>query len=132
MIQMARENGNMINESNNIAFDKPSFFCNKRFLLLFTTRFRYFRKYGSSYPQRGQRNLYRLFQMQYTPRTYYSDDGGITDQGHLTEKIMNKPQNLYGIALEQNVEQTVHQSTKQKKVVLILLLMQYTLSLRYY
>ena len=34
-------------------------------------------------------------------------------QGHLTEKLMSKLQNLYDIALEQNVEWTVHQSTKQ-------------------
>ena len=40
MIQKVRESGNTINDSHNTAFNKPSFFVNKRFLLLFTTRFR--------------------------------------------------------------------------------------------
>ena len=31
------------------------------------------------------------------------------DQRHLTEKLMNKLKNLYGIALEQNADLTVHQ-----------------------
>ena len=34
---------------------------------------------------------------------------GITGQGLLTEKLMNKLQNLYGIALRQNVNKTIHQ-----------------------
>ena len=38
-------------------FDQPNFLCSKRFLLLFTSRFRYFRKYSQSYPQRGWGNL---------------------------------------------------------------------------
>ena len=42
--------------------------------------------------------------MEYTQWTYYSDGRDVTEQGDLTEKLMNKPQNLYGIALEQNVE----------------------------
>ena len=40
--------------------------------------------------------------MQYIQRIFYSDGKGVTDQGHLTEKLMNKRQNLYGAALEQN------------------------------
>ena len=42
-------------------------------------------------------------------RTSYCDSKGLTDQRHLTEKLMNKLQNVYGIALEQNVDETVHQ-----------------------
>ena len=38
-----------------------------------------------------------------------SDGKGITGQGRLTENLMNKLQNLYGIALRQNVDKTVHQ-----------------------
>ena len=41
--------------------------------------------------------------------TSCSDSKGLTEQGHLTEKLMKKRQNLYSIALEQNVDQTVHQ-----------------------
>ena len=48
MIQLPRDNGNTINDRNNTAFEKPSFLCNKRFLLLFTTRLRYFKKYSWS------------------------------------------------------------------------------------
>ena len=45
-------------------------------------------------------------------RTSYSDDSGVTDQGHLTEKLMNKSQNFCSTTLEQNVEEKVNQSTK--------------------
>ena len=47
----------------------------------------------------------------YTQRTSYNDVNGVTDQGHLTGKLMDKFQNLYGIAQnEQNVDYTaVHQ-----------------------
>ena len=37
-------------------------------------------------------------------RISYSDGKVVTDQGHLTKKLMNKLQNLYGIALEQSVD----------------------------
>ena len=37
-----------------------------------------------------------------TWRDSYSDGKGTTDQGHLTEKIMNKLRNIYGNTLEQN------------------------------
>ena len=40
--------------------------------------------------------------MYYTQRAYYSYGTDVTEQGRLTEKLMNKPQSLYGIALEQN------------------------------
>ena len=49
-------------------------------------------------------------------RTSYSDTKGVTHQAHLTEKLMNKLQNLYGIVLEQSVAQTIH----QLKVLLLL------------
>ena len=45
----------------------------------------------------------RFCYTQYTQRTSYSDRKGVTDERHLTEKFMSKLQNLYGIALEQNV-----------------------------
>ena len=47
--------------------------------------------------------------IQYTQRASYSDGRSVADQGYVTEKLMNKLENLYDIALEQNVDQTVHQ-----------------------
>ena len=51
----------------------------------------------------------RLCQLHSKHKEPLSDGKGITDQGRLTEKLMNKLQNLYGIALRQNVDKTVHQ-----------------------
>ena len=51
----------------------------------------------------------RLRKLCSTHKGPLSDGKGITGQGHLTEKLMNKLQNLYGIALRQNVDKTVHQ-----------------------
>ena len=45
----------------------------------------------------------------YTQKTFYSDDKCATNQGHLSENPVKKIQNLYGIAPEQNVDQTVYQ-----------------------
>ena len=45
----------------------------------------------------------------YTQKTFYSDDKCATNRGHLSENPIKKIQNLYGIAPEQNVDQTVHQ-----------------------
>ena len=39
----------------------------------------------------------------------------VTDQGHITEKLMKKIQHLYGIALEQNVD---YQRVDQLKIAL--------------
>ena len=36
------------------------------------------------------------------------DGIGVTDQEHLTEKLMNKLQSLSGIAFRQNVDKAVH------------------------
>ena len=65
------------------------------FLLLFAIRFRYFRKYSWSYPQRGWLNLgFVICWYAFTQKAFYSDFGGVTDQGHLTEKLMDKLQNF--------------------------------------
>ena len=47
------------------------------------------------------------------------------DKRHLTEKLINKLQNLHGIALEQNVDLTVH----QLKVILTLGAVYFTIAL---
>lgn len=49
------------------------------------------------------------FYAQYTQKASYSDDKGVAEQGNLTIKLMSKPQKLYGIDLEQNVDQTLQQ-----------------------
>ena len=77
--------------------------CSKRFLLLFNTTFRYFRKCSYSYQQRRWQNLGFVIRSTHE-RSFTGDDKGVTDQGHLTEKLMNKLQNRYGIVLEQNVD----------------------------
>ena len=51
----------------------------------------------------------RLRKLRSTHKAPLNDGKGITGQGPLTEKLMNKLQNLYGIALRQNVDKTVHQ-----------------------
>ena len=51
----------------------------------------------------------RLRKLRSTHKGPLSDGKGITGQGRLTEKLMNKLQNIYGIALRQNVGKTVHQ-----------------------
>ena len=51
----------------------------------------------------------RLRKLRSTHKGPLSDGKGITGQGRLTEKLMNKLQNLYGIALRQNVDKTAHQ-----------------------
>ena len=68
---------------------------------------------------------FRLRHMQYTQRTSYSDGKGVIDQGHITEKLMNKLQKLYGITFEQNVDQIVHQI----KVVLAVGAVYFTIAL---
>ena len=89
----------------NTTFDERSFHAAR---LLRTTRFWYFRKYSWSYPQRGWRNLGFVIRSTHKePLTDNSKD--VTDQGHLTEKLVNKLQNRYGIALEQNLDYTVLQ-----------------------
>ena len=51
----------------------------------------------------------RLCQLHNTHKGVFSDGKGITGQGRLTEKLMNKLQSLYGIALRKSVNKTVHQ-----------------------
>ena len=51
----------------------------------------------------------RLRKLRSSHKGPLSDGKGITGQGRLTEKLMNKLQNLYGVALRQNVDKTVHQ-----------------------
>ena len=46
---------------------------------------------------------------QYTQRTPSDNSKDVTDQGHLTENLVNKLQNRYGIALEQNLDYAVLQ-----------------------
>ena len=48
----------------------------------------------------------RLCCVQNTKRTSYSYSKAVTDQGHITEKLMIKNHNFY---LAQNVDQTVHE-----------------------
>ena len=45
----------------------------------------------------------RLRKLRNTHKGVLSDGKGIPGQGRLTEKLMNKLQNLYGVALRQNV-----------------------------
>lgn len=42
--------------------------------------------------------------MYYSQRTSYSDGKSVTDEGHVTERLRFKLENLYGIALEKNVD----------------------------
>ena len=51
----------------------------------------------------------RLRKLRNTHKGVPSNGKGIAGQGCLTEKLMNKLQNLYGIALRQNVNKTVDQ-----------------------
>ena len=51
----------------------------------------------------------RLRKLRSTHKGPLSGSKGISVQGRLTGKLMNKLQNLYGIALRQNVDKTVHQ-----------------------
>ena len=60
----------------------------------------------------------RLRKLRSTHKGPLSDGKGITGQGRLTEKLMNKLQNLYGIALRQNVDKTVHQLKVAVRAVL--------------
>ena len=45
----------------------------------------------------------RLRKLRNTQKGVLSDGKGISGQGRLTEKLMNKLQNLYDVALRQNV-----------------------------
>ena len=51
----------------------------------------------------------RLRKLRSTHKGPLSGSKGISVQGRLTEKLMNKLQNLYGIALRQNVDKSVNQ-----------------------
>lgn len=42
--------------------------------------------------------------MHYSQRTSYGDGKSVTDEGHVTERLRFKLENLYGIALEKNVD----------------------------
>lgn len=57
-------------------------------------------------------------------RNSYAGDRGqsVTDQGHITGKLMKQLQSLYGIALEKNVDQTAHQKAFLALVVALTLL----------
>ena len=57
----------------------------------------------------------RLCNLRSKHKEKLSDGKGICVHGRLTEKMINKLQNLYGIVLRQNVKKTVH---KMKQLVL--------------
>ena len=42
--------------------------------------------------------------MCYAQTTSYRDNKGETDEGHFTEKLINKLQNLYSVTFEQNID----------------------------
>ena len=42
--------------------------------------------------------------MHYSQRTSYGDGKSVTDEVHVTERLRFKLENLYGIALEKNVD----------------------------
>ena len=78
--------------------------------ILFITSYQIqiFYKIQLTYPRRGWQKI--GFVIRSTLKGPPAGDGnGERDQGHLTEKPMNKGQNRYSITLEENVGQTVHQ-----------------------